>query len=346
MVTAGPCCTQGDWFGRPVRLDKVYTSSTTHRQVFREAVYPLVDGLTRGQSSAVVLLGGRYSGKWDLFLGPRHERERGGSRAAPPKGAARVSVLAPGASPAGSPGARFSASPLAGVPGSAAGAASKVSAGSSSGLVGMVLDMLYEHARQVGCASHRFRLACTACEIGEHPQASVSDLLLGAGARQDPHAKGPALVTRQDSTSAPHLDGDPEIGVTVRGLEECVEDFVAPFSAGPVKELLLSRLADAYEDNGGSAQAHFMLTLVLEQLKRPTFQAHNAPKGRNTDRPHFLGLLPYRRAKLNVIVVDDHVCQDSGGAGGKGWPGAVENLVSALEARAGYVPWGACRYTI
>jgi len=50
---------QGDWLGRPVRLDNVYASSTTHRQVFRETVYPLVDGLTRGQSCSVVLVGSR-----------------------------------------------------------------------------------------------------------------------------------------------------------------------------------------------------------------------------------------------------------------------------------------------
>jgi hypothetical protein len=192
---------QGDWFGRPVRLDKVYTGATTNRQVFREAVYPLVDGLTRGQSSTVVLVGGRSSGKWDVVLGPRHERQRGGGGglAAPPMGAARASLLAPGASPAGTPGGRFAGSPHAGTPGAqggAAGGASKAAAAASSSLVGMVLDMLYEHARQVGCASHRFRLASTACAVGEHPQAAVSDLLLGAAAPQGPSAKGPALVTR------------------------------------------------------------------------------------------------------------------------------------------------------
>ena len=112
---------------------------------------------------------------------------------------------------------------------------------------------------------------------------------------------------------------------------------MVPCSAGPVKELLLTRLADAYNDGDGSAPVHFVLTLVLEQLKRPTFQAHNAPKGRNTDRPSFLGLLPYRRAKLNIIVVDDGVSQDPGTGGVGGGAGRGRWNTSSARLRHGLV---------
>ena len=73
------------------------------------------------------------------------------------------------------------------------------------------------------------------------------------------------------------LIGDPEIGTTMKGLEECVEEFVTPFSAGAMKELLLKRLADA-RDKMEDEPKHLLLTLVLEQMKRPTFQSHDAPK--------------------------------------------------------------------
>ena len=131
-----------------MRLDKVYSSSTTHRQVFREAVYPLVQELTRGQSSTVVLIGGRHAGKWEMALGPKLEH---GSSMPVAKPAVRGSLLAPATSPAGvSPAMRFAGSPLAGTPGALVSAGSlKTTSSSSSGLISMILDMVYEHAKQV-----------------------------------------------------------------------------------------------------------------------------------------------------------------------------------------------------
>lgn len=138
----------------------------------------------------------------------------------------------------------------------------------------MILDMVYEHAKQVGNASHRFRLSCSACEVGEHPDASCSDLLRGAStSRPSSHPpKGPAVLPRRDTARATlHLEGDPEIGVTMKGLEDCVEEFVSPFSAGPVKELLLSRLVDTRDATDDNSK-HYLITFLLEQMKRPTFQ--------------------------------------------------------------------------
>ena len=165
---------QDDWLGRPVRLDKVYSSSATQRQVFRESVLPLVDGLTRGQSGTIVLIGGRRSGKWETLLGPKHEHA---DRVSQGFKGAQGSILAPGTSPSGV--ARTARSPVPRSPAAAGpsqGDACKASASGASsghGLISMILDMLYEHARQVGCASHRFRLSCSACQLAEHAQVNL-----------------------------------------------------------------------------------------------------------------------------------------------------------------------------
>ena len=233
------------------------------------------------------------AGKWEIVMGPKYER---GCNSLQPVHGTRSSKLAPGYSPAGgaSPSRRVAGSPHSGgdKPGalsSSSGAPKSVLSG-GGGLIAMILDMVYEHARQVGCASHRFRLSCSACEIGEHPAASVADLLQGACAARAPAtttSKGPTLLTRGDRLRAelgggqPRLASDPEIGMSMKGLEDCVEDFDAPFSAASVKELLLSRLVDA-RDASDDQSKHYMVTLILEQMKRPTFQAHDAPKGRNT----------------------------------------------------------------
>jgi len=340
---------QGDWIGRPVRLDKVYTDSITRRQFFRESVYPLVDGLGRGQSSTVVLIGGRHAGKWDAVLGAKHER-RGpaslSSRQSIDGPHQRPSMLAPNFSPGsgGSPGRRFESDPadIAGV---------QAASTCSGGLISMILDMVYEHARQVGCASHRFRLSCSACEVGEHPDANIVDILEGeSSGRGAGRSKGPTLLVRRDTCGGvprvdrvlPRVDSDPDLGATVKGLEDLVEEFKSPFSSGRLKELVLEKLVQQRERSGDAAK-HYMLSLVLEQSKRPTFQAHDAPKGRNTDRSHFLGLQPFRRAKFNLIVAGEVDSRDGGG--GRGWRGALEHLACAANENAGLVPCHSCNFT-
>lgn len=218
----------------------------------------------------------------------------------------------------------------------------------------MILDMLYEHARQVGCASHCFRLSCSACEVGELPDAGVVDILQKANLAGDTDGskgRGPKLLIRNDPDNLLQLDSDPEIGVTVTGLQDITQELKRNCVSGPLKELLQGQLAKQ-RDLSGDDSKHYMLTILLEQTKRPTFQAHDAPKGRNTDRAHLLGLRPFRRAKLNLIVAGQ--CRSSEAEGGGrqfgGWQAVLDGVEDALERQGqgdeGPSGWGQCSLSL
>ena len=316
---------------QPVHLDKIHTSSVTRRQVFRESVYPLVDGLTRGQSSTLVFIGGRRAGKWEAVLGSHQPQTRNNHCTSDDP---RASILAPNLSPGGGS--------LGGRANGRQDAASLQAGPCSGGLISMILDMVYEHARQVGCASHRFRLSCSACEIGEH----VVDMLQeGSLACDSAGSKGPKLLIRSDRDPPGNLlrlDDNPDIGATVAGLQDVAEELKSNSWPGRLKELLVGRLMQQRDVSDDSSK-HYMLTIILEQSKRPTFQAHDAPKSRNTDRSHFIGLLPFRRAKLNIVVAGQGVSPGAGCLAA--WPAVLDHIVDAIEHQAAQHAWDLCNLT-
>ena len=258
----------GDWIGRPVRLDRVYAATLTHRQVFRETAYPLVDALTRGESSSMLLFGGEDAGKWRHLLGQRQRPASGSPSATPP------------------------------------GERQSKGEGGEAGLLSMMVDMLYDHVRHVACASHRFRLSCTACELvdeGKTEQPAVRDILAGATRENLAEPKGPPVLLRRDAHEpSPWLARDDELGICMHGLEERVEDFEAlkqpktprektAAAATALKQLLHSRLraaraaALAEGEVGCGGDRHYLVTFVLQQMKRPTFQVLARKTGTGTE---------------------------------------------------------------